>query len=243
MSRFDARRIVAASRRFISEIQSFDRQYDDPGYDQYRHRVQVLIMMAGRDLNLALEGRTLFGSAAVPEVSVCDYRSEIQCYVIRECLRRLLRRAGLVVKDDPEKDDPEKDDSAAKKCGLPPMSNLEQLPLDGLPELMGMQRATDELGRLIKEVQTVLIPSNEADLPGKTADSSCSESITPEQVNAEKLYSALRDLGGISRKIPKTKGILRYETGLTDREYRAAIELLKKDGRVRTKTIGAWLVS
>src|SRR5271165_1026574 len=97
MSRLDAPRIVAASRKFISQIQQFDHQYDAPGYN--RHRVQVLITLTAQELNLALEGRTLFGPATIPAGSVCDYRSEIQCNVIRECLRQLLARTGRLLTD------------------------------------------------------------------------------------------------------------------------------------------------
>jgi hypothetical protein len=69
----------------------------------------------------------------------------------------------------------------------------------------------------------------------------CLPSIPPVQENAEKLYSALRELGAISKESKTTKGTLRCETGLSEREYRAAIRLLKESHRVITRTVGAWL--
>jgi len=61
--------------------------------------------------------------------------------------------------------------------------------------------------------------------------------------NAEKLRSALRELGAVDEESSAKEGILRRKTGLTEREYKRAMRFLKKQNAVRTKPrIGTWLV-
>ena len=65
-----------------------------------------------------------------------------------------------------------------------------------------------------------------------------------DQENAEKLLSCLRDMGAIDEDSHSSEGFLRRETGLTVREYRRAIRILKAEKAVRTKPrVGTWLVS
>lgn len=62
--------------------------------------------------------------------------------------------------------------------------------------------------------------------------------------NAEKLRSAMCKLGAKSEERSVKKGCLRRETGLSEREYREAIELLKAEQVVRTKRgVGTWLAT
>jgi hypothetical protein len=64
-----------------------------------------------------------------------------------------------------------------------------------------------------------------------------------DQENAEKLRSAMRDLGATDERSAAQEGKLRLATQLTEREYRKAIRILKTEKAVRTKTrVGAWLV-
>jgi len=74
------------------------------------------------------------------------------------------------------------------------------------------------------------------------------ESATDEQnkgvlhSNAEKLLSALREMGAVNEDSHSSEGALRRETGLTEREYRKAMKLLRDHKAVRTKSgIGVWL--
>ncbi len=61
---------------------------------------------------------------------------------------------------------------------------------------------------------------------------------------AKQLRSALHELGAIDERTAKSKGALRQASGLTERQYRKAVGLLKAQKAVRTKTNGGtWLVS
>ncbi len=61
--------------------------------------------------------------------------------------------------------------------------------------------------------------------------------VDVHQEHAETLRSALPEIG------VATEGLLRLETGLTEREYRKAVKLLKAENAVQTKTgVGIWPV-
>ncbi len=65
-----------------------------------------------------------------------------------------------------------------------------------------------------------------------------------DQKNAEKIRSALREMGATDEESSAKEGILRREIRLTEREYKRAIRLLKKENAVRTKPrVGTWLVA
>lgn len=69
---------------------------------------------------------------------------------------------------------------------------------------------------------------------------------SPDRENADKLLSALRELGAIDETSLRKKGEMRAKTGLTEREYRDAIHLLQAENAVKTKPGakgGTWLVS
>jgi hypothetical protein len=141
----------------------FDSLFDVPGYN--RHRGQMFIVETGRELSLALQGRTIFGLASPTTAQVCDYQALIQCDIICECMRRLLARCGITY-----------DDADAPALGMPRLSDLGDLSWDGIPELPQLSSAIDELERLIPREAPAATPP-EADRP---ADSPTDPSCIPE---------------------------------------------------------------
>jgi hypothetical protein len=143
MSLYDVPRVVKAGRKFSAAIERHARQYAAPGYDTARGASTVLL--AGRELHAALEGRTIFEPAGQPtnpgtfSGTVDEYAASIQYKIIRECLRRLLWRIGL--RDD--------DGIGAQSGFHPSLGGLGELPEGGLEELPRLNEAVDELDKVV----------------------------------------------------------------------------------------------
>jgi hypothetical protein len=161
MSTIDMSRVVAAARHFISKVERHDRQYDAPGYAT--HRGTCIVLEAGRELHFALEGREWFdpyvpkGDTGVEAFVGMTYEASTQIGILKECLRRTLRRLGIF---DP-------DNLAAKHGLIPHLPSRDELPGDGLPEMPYLIEATDELERLS---QSQVLPTLK---PDTTEDYGC----------------------------------------------------------------------
>jgi Winged helix-turn-helix DNA-binding len=150
MSRHDLPRILTAARQFITVITRHARQYNAPGYEHERHMGCAEVAHAASELHLALEGRTIFDPPAPPDDSpfrtfagtesdvALQIGVTIQLRVIRECLRRLLRRIGYRGEHT----------EGAAHGSMPSIKGLEGLPQVGLPELPDLILATKELEAL-----------------------------------------------------------------------------------------------
>jgi hypothetical protein len=153
MSRCDLPRVVSAAREFIAVITRHAEQYDAPDYNKVSHLGCAKVVIAASAFHLALEGRTIFDPPTSPDdgrprvfVGIEQMDAAIQLRIVRECLRRLLRRVGYLGEQV----------LGAAFGSMPSMKGLEDLPQVGLPELPDLILATDELEALTK---TLTIPT------------------------------------------------------------------------------------
>ncbi len=129
MSKPDLSQIAEAARKFIDTLDRATKRANAPGY--YQHRLQALIISAARDLNLALERRTMFDPPRDdPEPmfeafsSEIEYEASIPIQAIRHNLPRLLHWVGY---RDPHNIGP--------KSGLPSLIGITEVKGDVTPEL------------------------------------------------------------------------------------------------------------
>jgi hypothetical protein len=117
---------------------------------------------------------------------------------------------------------------------------------------MGLYLTVDVINKLMSRL--IVLSNGKLDLNdvrrltvARAAEILASQSPLEEifsQGNVEKLRSALRKAGAVDQDSHSSEGFLRLETGLTEREYKRAMKVLKAEKAVRTKSgVGTWLVS
>jgi len=188
MSKPDLSRIAEAARKFIVTLERATKRADAPGYDQ--HRLQLLIRDAAMDLNLTLEGRTMFDPPrddpdpiAEAFSSMIEYEASIPIKAMRHNLPRLLRWVGF---RDPHNIGP--------KGGLPSLVGITDVTGDVTAEFNALELATNDLEEIVKRTEQApgKPPTKPEDVGDGSKPPTTRKPMKEPSVNAFAAYRAVK---------------------------------------------------